>query len=201
MKPSQDYYDLIDSYKKLHEQEGKFKGISLIPLVPTLMKIVKDNDCKTLLDYGCGKGLPYDKERCKEVDLRNPIQELCSLESFDLYDPAYEKYAKLPDKKYDIVVCTDVLEHVAEQDMDYVLTQILSRSKKIVFLNICCKPALKHFKEGKFKGKNVHISVFDPSWWGHKIGNIWNKFNHLKVYTLCETKEGTHVNCIKKEEK
>ena len=40
MQPSQDYYDLIDSYKKLHEQEGKFKGISLIPLVPTLMKIV-----------------------------------------------------------------------------------------------------------------------------------------------------------------
>ena len=82
MQPSQDYYDLIDSYKKLHEQEGKFKGISLIPLVPTLMKIVKDNDCKTLLDYGCGKAIPYDKERCREVDLRNPIQELCSLESF-----------------------------------------------------------------------------------------------------------------------
>ena len=201
MQPSQDYYDLIDSYKKLHEQEGKFKGISLIPLVPTLMKIVKDNDCKTLLDYGCGKAIPYDKERCREVDLRNPIQELCSLESFDLYDPAYEKYATLPDKKYDIVVCTDVLEHIAEQDIDYVLTEILSHSKKIVFLNISCQPALKHFKEGKFKGKNVHISVFDPSWWGHKIGNIWNKFNHLKVYTLCETKEGTHATCIKKEKK
>ena len=199
MQPSQDYYDLIDSYKKLHEQEGKFKGISLIPLVPTLIKIVKDNDCKTLLDYGCGKAIPYDKERCREVDLRNPIQELCSLESFDLYDPAYEKYATLPDKKYDIVVCTDVLEHIAEQDIDYVLTEILSHSKKIVFLNISCQPALKHFKEGKFKGKNVHISVFDPSWWGHKIGNIWNKFNNLKVYTLCETKEGTHATCIKKE--
>ena len=201
MQPSQDYYDLIDSYKKLHEQEGKFKGISLIPLVPTLMKIVKDNDCKTLLDYGCGKAIPYDKERCKEVDLRNPIQELCSLESFDLYDPAYEKYATLPDKKYDIVVCTDVLEHVAEQDLDYVLTQILSRSNKVVFLNICCKPALKHFKEGKFKGKNVHISLFEPDWWGRKIGNIWNNFNHLKIYTLCDTKEGTHATCIKKEKK
>ena len=81
MQPSQDYYDLIDSYKKLHEQEGKFKGISLIPLVPTLMKIVKDNDCKTLLDYGCGKAIPYDKERCKEVDLRNPIQETRASES------------------------------------------------------------------------------------------------------------------------
>ena len=201
MKPSQEYHDLIDSYKVLHQEEGKFKGISLVPLVPTLMSLVKENDCKTLLDYGCGKAIPYDKDRCKEVDLRHPIQKLCNLKSFDLYDPAYEKYATLPNKKYDIVVCTDVLEHIAEQDIDYVLTEILSRSKKIVFLNISCQPALKHFKEGKFKGKNVHISVFDPSWWGHKIGNIWNKFNHLKVYTLCETKEGTHATCIKKEKK
>ena len=201
MKPSQEYHDLIDSYKVLHQEEGKFKGISLVPLVPTLMSLVKENDCKTLLDYGCGKAIPYDKDRCKEVDLRHPIQKLCNLKSFDLYDPAYEKYATLPDKKYDIVVCTDVLEHIAEQDIDYVLTEILSHSKKIVFLNISCQPALKHFKEGKFKGKNVHISVFDPSWWGHKIGNIWNKFNYLKVYTLCETKEGTHATCIKKEKK
>jgi hypothetical protein len=201
MKPSQEYHDLIDSYKVLHQEEGKFKGISLVPLVPTLMSLIKENDCKTLLDYGCGKAIPYDKDRCKEVDLRHPIQKLCDLKSFDLYDPAYEKYATLPDKKYDIVVCTDVLEHIAEQDIDYVLTEILSRSKKIVFLNISCQPALKHFKEGKFKGKNVHISVFDPSWWGHKIGNIWNKFNNLKVYTLCETKEGTHATCIKKEKK
>ena len=201
MKPSQEYHDLIDSYKVLHQEEGKFKGISLVPLVPTLMSLVKENDCKTLLDYGCGKAIPYDKDRCKEVDLRHPIQKLCNLKSFDLYDPAYEKYSTLPNKKYDIVVCTDVLEHIAEQDIDYVLTEILSHSKKIVFLNISCQPALKHFKEGKFKGKNVHISVFDPSWWGHKIGNIWNKFNHLKVYTLCETKEGTHATCIKKEKK
>ena len=92
-----------------------------------------------------------------------------------------------------------MLEHIAEQDIDYVLTQILSRSNKVVFLNISCRPAVKHFKEGKFKGKNVHISVFDPSWWGHKIENIWNKFNHLKIYTLCDTKEGTHTTCIKKE--
>ena len=201
MKPSQEYHDLIDSYKVLHQEEGKFKGISLVPLVPTLMSLVKENNCKTLLDYGCGKAIPYDKDRCKEVDLRHTIQKLCNLKSFDLYDPAYEKYTTLPNKKYDIVVCTDVLEHIAEQDIDYVLTEILSHSKKIVFLNISCQPALKHFKEGKFKGKNVHISVFDPSWWGHKIGNIWNKFNHLKVYTLCETKEGTHATCIKKEKK
>ena len=49
MKPSQEYHDLIDSYKVLHQEEGKFKGISLVPLVPTLMSLIKENDCKLYL--------------------------------------------------------------------------------------------------------------------------------------------------------
>ena len=48
MQPSQEYYDLIDSYKVLHEEEGKFKGISLAPLVPTLIDITKDRDWETI---------------------------------------------------------------------------------------------------------------------------------------------------------
>ena len=200
LKPSEDYYDLLDSYKKLHKEEGKFRGISLVPLVPTLMNITKENNCKTLLDYGCGKAIPYSKKECKSIGLKKPVQELCNLDSFDLYDPAYPKYNKLSKKKYDIVVCTDVMEHIAEQDIDYVLKDILSHSKKTVFLNISCQPALKHFKEGKFKGQNVHVSVFNGHWWSNKVKNIWNNFKHLKIYMVCVGKDYTHVDCIKKEE-
>jgi len=199
LKPSEDYYELLDSYKELHKEEGKFRGISLVPLVPTLMKMIKENNCKTLLDYGCGKAIPYSKKECKSIGLKKPVQELCNLDSFALYDPAYPKYNKLTKKKYDIVVCTDVMEHIAEQDIDWVLKDILSHSKKTVFLNISCQPALKHFKEGKFKGKNVHISVFDGVWWSDKVKNIWNDFQRLKIYMICVGKDYTHIDCIKKE--
>ena len=199
LKPSEDYYDLLDSYKELHKEEGKFRGISLVPLVPTLINVTKENNCKTLLDYGCGKAIPYSKKECKSIGLKKPVQELCNLDSFDLYDPAYPKYNKLSKKKYDIVVCTDVMEHIAEQDIDWVLKDILSHSKKTVFLNISCQPALKHFKKGKFKGQNVHVSVFHGTWWSDKVKNIWNKFKHLKIYMVCVGKDYTHVDCIKKE--
>jgi len=200
-KPSEDYYELIDAYKEIHKEKGKFKGISLVPLVPTINKVMKENKCKTLLDYGCGKAFPYIKEECQDIGLRNPVQEYCKLESFDLYDPAYSKYSKLPNKKYDTVICTDVLEHVAEQDLDWTLHEILSFSKKIVFLNISCQPALKHFQKGKFKGKNVHISIFNRQWWMNKVGKVWNNFNHLKVYMICVSKGDTTAICIKKEKK
>jgi len=199
LKPSEDYYELLTSYKKLHKEEGKFRGISLVPLVPTLINVIKENNSKTLLDYGCGKAIPYSKKECKSIGLKKPVQELCNLDSFDLYDPAYPKYNKLSKKKYDIVVCTDVMEHIAEQDIDYVLKDILSHSKKTVFLNISCQPALKHFKEGKFKGQNVHVSVFHGTWWSDKVKNIWNNFQRLKIYIICVGKDYTHVDCIKKE--
>ena len=199
LKPSEDYYELLDSYKELHKEEGKFRGISLVPLVPTLINVIKENNSKTLLDYGCGKAIPYSKKECKSIGLKKPVQELCNLDSFDLYDPAYPKYNKLSKKKYDIVVCTDVMEHIAEQDIDWVLKDILSHSKKTVFLNISCQPALKHFKKGKFKGQNVHVSVFHGTWWSDKVKNIWNKFKHLKIYMVCVGKDYTHVDCIKKE--
>lgn len=199
LKPSEDYYELLDSYKELHKEEGKFRGISLVPLVPTLINVIKENNCKTLLDYGCGKAIPYSKKECKSIGLKKPVQELCNLDSFDLYDPAYPKYNKLSKKKYDIVVCTDVMEHIAEQDIDWVLKDILSHSKKTVFLNISCQPALKHFKKGKFKGQNVHVSVFHGTWWSDKVKNIWNKFKHLKIYMVCVGKDYTHIDCIKKE--
>ena len=199
LKPSKDYYDLLDSYKELHKEEGKFRGISLVPLVPTLINVIKENNSKTLLDYGCGKAIPYSKKECKSIGLKKPVQELCNLDSFALYDPAYPKYSKLTKKKYDIVVCTDVMEHIAEQDIDWVLKDILSHSKKAVFLNISCQPALKHFKEGKFKGQNVHVSVFHGTWWSDKVKNIWNDFQRLKIYMICVGKDYTHIECIKKE--
>ena len=199
LKPSEDYYELLDSYKKLHKEEGKFRGISLVPLVPTLINVIKENNSKTLLDYGCGKAIPYSKKECKSIGLKKPVQDLCNLDSFALYDPAYPKYSKLTKKKYDIVVCTDVMEHIAEQDIDWVLKDILSHSKKVVFLNISCQHALKHFKEGKFKGQNVHVSVFHGTWWSDKVKNIWNDFQRLKIYMICVGKDYTHIECIKKE--
>ena len=66
-KPSEDYHELINSYKELHKEKGKFKGISLVPLVPTISKLIKENECKTLLDYGCGKAFPYIKEECQDI--------------------------------------------------------------------------------------------------------------------------------------
>ena len=60
--PSQEYEELIDAYKIMHKDERAFMGISLIPLTYVIKTIFNENNIKSFLDYGCGKGLLYTKD-------------------------------------------------------------------------------------------------------------------------------------------
>ena len=66
-----------------------------------------------------------------------------------LYDPAIPEYEILPDGQFDGVISFDVLEHIPKQDLEWVITEIFSFSKKIVFLNIACYPAGVILPDGK----------------------------------------------------
>ena len=54
-KLSTEYYELIDEYKKLHADPTMFPGKSTLKYVHYIKSIIRDNKCKTLLDYGSGK--------------------------------------------------------------------------------------------------------------------------------------------------
>ena len=61
-KPSKKYLELIEAYKHLHEDDAKFQGISLIPFAIDIYHIIRHNNCKSILDYGCGNGYPYKEQ-------------------------------------------------------------------------------------------------------------------------------------------
>ena len=206
-KPSEEYNELLDAYKAMHKDERAFMGISLIPLTLIIKQIFDDNKIKSFLDYGCGKGLLYTKD-FKKVDKGNrypnlvePIQDTLNIKDFALYDPAYPEHEQLPNKTYDAVISTDVLEHVPSQDLDWVMDKIYSYATKIVFLNVCGQAAIKTVPEGKHKGRNVHVSLFDNDWWVHQCNKIRQKHKHLKIYLTWQTSKGLHATCIKGDKK
>ena len=205
-KPSQEYIELLDAYKDLHNDTGAFKGISLVPFISSIKDLVVSNKCETLFDYGCGKGLPYTKD-FKKTDPHNeikyftkPVQDIWNIKEFFLYDPAHPDHDKLPNKKYDIVLCTDVLEHIPESDLDWVIKEVLSYATKVAFINVCSVEALKTFPTGKHKGRNVHVSVFSHEWWINKFSTIWRDFKNVKIYIATTSTKGTIGTCIKRRE-
>ena len=204
-EPSEKYVELVEAYKNLHKEEDKFRGISLVPFAYDIYNILLHNNCKSILDYGCGKAIPYKKNH-RDVDPKKkipnfdkPLHKWWGIDELFLYDPAYPEHDKLPTKKYDMVICTDVLEHIPEEDLDWTIQELCSFANKTVFINVSTLLAKKTFKTGKYKGENVHVTVYNHEWWLNKISKIWNDHKNLKIYLTSTSNEGIMGTCIKGE--
>ena len=190
--PSEDYKYLVKEYQELHSVgrdgiSGKkhFNGISLAFHFLPLTNIIFKEGAKSLLDYGCGKALLYDKEKYKTLHLDKkgktlpkPLHEMWQLDYHALYDPGYDKYNKLPKGKYDAVICTDVIEHIDKKDVDWILEEIFSYARRFVFVTIACYEALKTFKDGR----NVHVNIQTPEHWDKKLNKLHEKYSHLNIH-------------------
>lgn len=107
-------------------------------------------ECKNLLDYGCGKGtlsMAFEK---------GVVQN---------YDPAVEEFSEVPTEKRDLVVCTDVLEHVEPEYLDNVLKHIASLTGNVAFFIIATRKANRTL----FDGRNAHLIIEDEKWWKAKL--------------------------------
>lgn len=112
----------------------------------------------TVLDYGCGRGT-----------LREAIWARGTAPFYLYeYDPAIEGKDHRPEP-VDLVICTDVLEHIEPECLYAVLDDIRSLAKQLVFVTISTKPASKHLPDGR----NAHLIVEPGNWWLPKIIERW----------------------------
>ena len=140
----------IKLHKQLHEQSVlHFTGKSLRKYIETIDGLIEKYQCNTILDYGCGKAQFW------------PTQWHGKIQG---YDPAYEKFNTEPTNA-DIVICTDVMEHIPLSEIDNILKHIHSLANKWTFFAIDTKKAKKKFSDGS----NCHVTVQPPEWWREKL--------------------------------
>lgn len=137
---------IASEYHRLHDA-NKFSGGCLGRHIPEIKKLIKEYNCKTILDYGCGKASAHHKNKLTD--------------SVTLYDPYYTPYSKVPIGSYDMVICTDVMEHIPEDEVGKVLANLINFTDKVLFLSISTKPARKIFSNGE----NVHLTIQPKEWW------------------------------------
>ena len=122
------------------------------------------------MDYGCGKGLLVDKLRDELKDLDIEITK---------YDPYVNDEAinKRPSKKYHLVMCIDVLEHVDEPKLDAVIDDICGLTDRVLLLIIDLQPAVKTLNDGR----NAHVMIAPHTWW---LSKLCHKFENIKSYPI-----------------
>ncbi len=117
-----------------------------------IMALAMSLQTQDVLDYGCGKSTLAN-------NLPFAIKQ---------YDPAIPKYATLPEPA-DVVVCTDVLEHIEPEFLGEVLDHLKVLTKRKGFFLISTVAAEKHLSDGR----NAHLIIEDARWW---LNALWDKF-------------------------
>lgn len=148
--------EYLNINKDLHDR-NKHYGTSGKEYIKFVMQLCDTFKTKDVLDYGCGKStlahnLPFKIKQ---------------------YDPAILKYAELPEPA-DLVVCTDVLEHVEPEFLDNVLDHLTSLTKKIAFFSI----ATCSSKKSLIDGRNAHLTVQPYHWW---LPKLWSRFEIINL--------------------
>lgn len=167
-KYSQNYYNVISKYKGFHingtdklSGPKTFLGHSLVKWIVKIKDIIILSSSKSIIDYGCGKAFLYEKKiNILNRDYRN-LQEYWDLQDIYLYDPAVEKYSEEPTKRADGIICTDVIEHIPEEDIITFINDLFKLANKFIFVVIATVPASKYFDDGR----NIHLCIKTENEW------------------------------------
>ena len=191
--PSPAYLSLIDIYNKLHvngDSENKidsqkmYAGESILPWIGTIKRFIILTNSHTLLDYGSGKGFQYKNLLLEDKDQSKyrGLQDYWEVDEIYCYDPAYLPHQKLPQKQYDVVISTDVLEHCHQEDIKWIINEIFSLAGKFVFVNIACYQAGKSLPNGE----NAHCIIRPADWWDKLLQLVVPSYPKVKYCILLE---------------
>lgn len=145
--------EYIELNKKLHAL--KHYGGSGKKNADVVFAFANDIKARHILDYGCG-----------QCTLGAALRTLGFSSKIIEYDPCIPGFDALPTPA-DLVVCTDVLEHVEPSKLDAVIAHIFSITKYSAFFVVATRPANKRLSDGR----NAHLTIENADFWINKIEN------------------------------
>lgn len=143
------------------QAEETYAGDQLPHYAIVLGRDFKKHDVKSYLDYGCGKGEPHSMPKIKTDDGMKTFPDAMGVHDFALYDAGVEEFQTMPERMFDAVISTDVLEHIPVEDIYWVVDEMFSKANKYVFASIAAYPAMAILPDGR----NAHVTLRNPHWW------------------------------------
>jgi 2-polyprenyl-3-methyl-5-hydroxy-6-metoxy-1,4-benzoquinol methylase len=156
---------ISEGYRKLNRElhnTNRAYGTSSGKHVPIVRELAQSIGAKDVLDYGSGKGL-----------LKEGIGEGLTVRE---YDPAIDG-KETPPEPCDLVICTDVLEHIEPECLDDVLSDLARVTRKLGFFTIATRAAMKTLADGR----NAHLIQEPGNWWLARLGK------HFRLSSFVET--------------
>jgi hypothetical protein len=151
----------ITEQKKLHARPKGYGGGGH-KWAELMLDTAQHHKCRSLIDYGCGQNTLVRK--IKEIDTGGQIQ------AYRSYDPAIPDLAHPVNGVFDLVSCTDVLEHIEPECLDNVLDQLRSLTGRVAVFVVSMAPTNKWLSDGR----NGHLIVKRVDWWKKHFEKRWS---------------------------
>tara|TARA_B100000029_G_scaffold209949_1_gene207769 strand:- start:285 stop:884 length:600 start_codon:yes stop_codon:yes gene_type:complete len=151
--------------------------------IPEALDIQEYFDFNTCVDYGCAKGFLVHALRIIGCDAYG---EDISEYAVNNCHPEVEEYISLPnEKKYDLLICKDVLEHIEVKDIPGVLENFKDKSHQFFFtIPLGDKD---RFRIREYEVDITHVTKKDEEWWinmfesqGFKLNKFSYQFGSIK---------------------
>lgn len=147
----------LEQYMQLHKE--KPYGVSGDGHVPMLIQhLPKDTD--SILDYGAGQS-----------NTGHLLKMKTGIEDVIAYDPAVVGRNIRPERTFDTVICTDVMEHIPEEEIAGVLKDIHNYADKAAIFAIALREAAQTLPNGE----NAHCTVKPAEWWHGQLLLEWRE--------------------------
>lgn len=133
--PTDHYHRALTEAEAHHLSSKTYSGKFLRPHAPFIKEIIDRLGCKTVLDYGCGKGKQYEwrsNEDGQAIPRGQTIEEYWGVE-VRKYDPCYPPLAKCPIGRFDLIICTHVVGSVPRKDLRWFRETLERYAQKAIY--------------------------------------------------------------------
>lgn len=163
------HYKDLELYKQLHQTRSY--GDTGSTYANDVSSFIKYTNAKTILDFGSGTG-----------SLKKALSNVYQIE-IDEFDPCVLGKNKIPQSQYDLIITTDLLEHLYKEEIDNLFDEMMSLTPQFMYHGISTRPARILLPDGT----NCHKTVENANWWIDKIQNITKctKIQHELVGSDC----------------
>lgn len=155
-------YKDLHLYEKIYSTTNNY-GNTGHRYADIVYKFILETNPLSVLDFGCGQGSLKKNLATKNIDI-------------DEYDPCIPGKNTINKLQYDLIVTTDVLEHIYENEINTFFSDIMSLAPKYMIHIICTRPAEKVLPDGT----NAHKTIKNKNWWKEKIFECSN-FNTVII--------------------
>ncbi|MFA5358409.1 MAG: class I SAM-dependent methyltransferase [Patescibacteria group bacterium] len=179
------------NYTKHSQPQGQRKK-EIENFYQTLLKEINNLQIENIIDIGCGEGFTLDRIQKSSIN-----KELVGIDSslvavnlgkelFPQLDLRLGNIYQLPfpDKSFDLVVCTEVLEHL--ENPSQALQEIVRMAKKYIILSVPHEPffSLRNILQGKHL-KRLGNTPGHINWWTEAK---FKKFVEKENITILKTR-------------